>query len=445
MDPQKFLQEYLFYTPEKIKEINEAQRQSAASNPAAPASKPKSESGPTYKQVRKDGRYITIDARTGEEVGAFEGRLKPVGDFVKNLARDTVTTAKIGLSDLKNLPSDITPHLIYSDTAVDKNGRPLTKAQAGEHSYNRDERVQKIMASAPNAENSAATPKAPESTNSGMINRTSVEPINGSFSAAVREREQESATPRQETVRNGAKGTQMTFEKMNEGLSAGITVRNPFASFTKPGDYSAEDAIAMGASPDEAATKAAGGFVEVDLDAPGGIETKMVQGSPNLVMSGAALSGEKTNNPKDPSTWDENYARRRAFLDADDSMQGLRNVQAQKGIVYAGGQYYRANENAGQEGESDFVAIDQKNRGDVKAYMRGDRDAQSFLGNKLADMKNISESSSLVEESQGGFQMMDEKNRIIGPNLTDMPAVTQKDSTGRFNVFYENRNPPSQR
>lgn len=419
MDPQKFLQEYIFYTPEKIKEINEAQRQSAASNPAASTYKPR----PGKKAEQPRSRYSQGASRP--EVSESQST-EPKEKTGRDARRGT---------GLKNRKVE-TPELLQGSQIRGRSG-----AARG------------VVTNKP--EKPAATPQAPVSTDSGMINRSTVEPINGSFSAAVREREsklpkttQESATPRQETVRNGAKGTQMTFEKMNEGLSAGITVRNPFASFTKPGDYSAEDAsifVKSDASSDERATKERGGFVESVIDGDKSIETKMVQGSPNLVMSGAVLSGEKTNNPKDPSTWDENYARRRAFLDADDSMQGLRNVQAQKGIVYAGGQYYRANENAGQEGQSDFVAIDQKNRADVKAYMRGDRDAQSFLGGKLADMKNISESSSLVAESQGGFEMMDEKNRIIGPNLTDMPAVTQKDSTGRFNVFYENRNPPSQR
>lgn len=94
-----------------------------------------------YKTVRKDGRYVTIDVNTGQEVVPFQGNLKFVGDALNKIG----VTAKIGLSDLINLPGDIAPHLIYSDTAVDSKGRPLTKAQAGEHNYNRDKRVKEFL------------------------------------------------------------------------------------------------------------------------------------------------------------------------------------------------------------------------------------------------------------------------------------------------------------
>jgi len=100
----------------------------------------------SYKQVRKDGRYVTIDTRTGEEVGAFQGQLKPVGNFLNDMS----TMGKVTLSDIMNLPNDIMPHLIYSDTAVDKKGRPLTKAQAGEVTGpTREQRLQSILKTAP--------------------------------------------------------------------------------------------------------------------------------------------------------------------------------------------------------------------------------------------------------------------------------------------------------
>jgi hypothetical protein len=94
-----------------------------------------------YKTVRKDGRYVTIDVNTGQEVAPFQGNLKFIGDALNKIG----VTAEIGLSDLINLPGDIAPHLIYSDTAVDSKGRPLTKAQAGEHNYNRDKRIKEIL------------------------------------------------------------------------------------------------------------------------------------------------------------------------------------------------------------------------------------------------------------------------------------------------------------
>ena len=68
-------------------------------------------------------------------------------------------------------------------------------------------------------------------------------------------------------------------------------------------------------------------------------------------------------------------ARRRAFLDAASSMQGLRRVEAQKGIVYAGNQHNMVNPNAGQEGQNDFIQISKEDR---DGYMRGDQGAQDL-------------------------------------------------------------------
>ena len=50
----------------------------------------------SYKQERRNGRMVTIDTRTGEEVGPFQG---PIGDFVN----DIKTMGRITLSDIKNL------------------------------------------------------------------------------------------------------------------------------------------------------------------------------------------------------------------------------------------------------------------------------------------------------------------------------------------------------
>ena len=95
---------------------------------------------------------------------------------------------------------------------------------------------------------------------------------------------------------------------------------------------------------------------------------------------------------------DPNLARRRAFLDAEDSLSGLRAVEAQQGIVYAGGQHNVLNPNRGQEGENDFFAID---KDDARGYKSGRLGAQD-LANKY--IKNISagmESEPAVNDQYG--------------------------------------------
>ena len=69
-------------------------------------------------------------------------------------------------------------------------------------------------------------------------------------------------------------------------------------------------------------------------------------------------------------------ARRRAFLDSRDSLAGLRAVEAQQNIIYAGGQYNVLNPNRGQEGENDFGTISKEERDQV---MRGDGKAPGLL------------------------------------------------------------------
>ena len=84
-----------------------------------------------YKTIRKDGRNITIDTTTGQEVGVGQGALKPLFDKLglSDLNETLPLTLKQMGSDIQNLPGDIGRHLIYSDQ-VDEKGRPLTNAQA---------------------------------------------------------------------------------------------------------------------------------------------------------------------------------------------------------------------------------------------------------------------------------------------------------------------------
>ena len=105
---------------------------------------------PIYKQIRRNGKNITIDTRTGQEVGPGEGMLKPVVDQLRTvvdgtLLNNTITQGRTLLSDINNVLSPIS---FFSDTAVDEYGRPLTRAQAGE-ARSRSERHKEIYKTAP--------------------------------------------------------------------------------------------------------------------------------------------------------------------------------------------------------------------------------------------------------------------------------------------------------
>ena len=120
--------------------------------------------------------------------------------------------------------------------------------------------------------------------------------------------------------------------------------------------------------------------------------------SKNLFESGGAVEFTQPEGDEEPINWanrtmadnsDPNLARRRAFLDAEDSLSGLRAVEAQQGIVYAGGQHNVLNPNRGQEGENDFFAIDKDDARGYKSGRLGARDlADKYIKNVSAGMES---------------------------------------------------------
>ena len=237
-------------------------------------------------------------------------------------------------------------------------------------------------------------------------------------------------------------GRAMTMVDMENYLGKNVLVKNPFLSNALPGtndDGFANTNTAVIATVDGELVE--GGPIsinEYNTQYPNdnkSIEVQSTEGSANLVQSG----GVKVNDIKDSSTWTEDYARRRAFLDAEDSMSGLKAVQAQKGIVYAGGQHNLVNPNAGQEGENDFIKID---RSDAQAYMRGAQSAEDLKAtyidkikaSKPAPFENVGDTSINSSPVESPINMNESPDDFVAP-LTDMPAYTDKDHTGRFNIF----------
>ena len=251
--------------------------------------------------------------------------------------------------------------------------------------------------------------------------------------------------------------TPMKMEDLQQYLGKDVQIANPFLSNALPGTnddgYSYGDAVAMGGNKAEAATIAGGGFVESTIDGSGTVETKMVQGSPNLVLSGtesAAPTGEKTNDINDPSTWDENYARRRAFLDADSSMAGLKAVQAQKGIVYAGDKYYMNTGKTGEDGNPVLEALEGKDaKQDVRAYMRGAQGAEDLKNTYIDKIQASGESltstapENYISTEQSPIAPIDSTAQVDASQISDAPTLidevkpeyTDKDRTGRYNLF----------
>ena len=144
------------------------------------------------------------------------------------------------------------------------------------------------------------------------------------------------------------------------------------------------------------------------------------------------------------------YARRSAFLDAPGSMQGLRRVEAQKGIVYAGGQHNMVNPNQGQEGQSDFLKISKEDR---DAYMGDRMTADGLKGKYVKDIKEATKSEPVspknvgenywITESEKPTSRIDSTAQVDTGVITKAPTLmeevdvrfTDKDKSGRYNVF----------
>ena len=324
------------------------------------------------KKVTKTGKVLKDTVVTGNPLKntVVGGAVYAAGSaLIPHISRETVRGAHVALgldtTDYDNLNA----------------GRPVVRNLGGV-SYNIAtpeglkgyQAAQKSGAKDSTPPKQPPTPQAPESTSSTGRDEPRTSPT---------------GVP-QTGTRTGP--TPMKMEDLQQYLGKDVQLANPFLSNGLPGTnddgYSYGDAVAMGANPAEAATVKGGGEVEVTFEGGEQIETKMVQGSPNLVLSGtesAAPSDVKTNDINDPSTWDENYARRRAFLDADSSMAGLKAVQAQKGIVYAGDKYYMNTGKEDDKGNPVLNAIEGPDaKQDVRGYMRGAQGAED-LKNKYID------------------------------------------------------------
>ena len=198
------------------------------------------------------------------------------------------------------------------------------------------------------------------------------------------------------------KGTQtspapMTMEEANSLLSDGYTMRNPFNSTQLPASsqspYANVGPIADGAEYARNLERQKPGAVTgVGPIADGESYAKNVEAGEQLAVKPTDTAATSQNSGINwgartaADNSDPNIARRRAFLDAEGSMQGLRRAESTQGIVYAGGQHHMVNPNIGKEGENDFVSIGDKD--DVRGYKSGRLSAQDMKDKYVTKIKD---------------------------------------------------------
>ena len=182
----------------------------------------------------------------------------------------------------------------------------------------------------------------------------------------------------------------MTMKDANSLLSPGYSMQNPFSSnqlpSTKGSPYVNVGPLADGAEyARNLESQKPGAVGGVGPIASGEQYAKNVEAGEQLAVkptdtatNWGARTAADNSDPK--------LARRRAFLDAESSMQGLRNVESQMGISYAGGQHNMVNPNKGQEGQNDFVSIGDKD--DVRGYKSGRLSAQDMRDKYVTKIKD---------------------------------------------------------
>ena len=107
-------------------------------------------------------------------------------------------------------------------------------------------------------------------------------------------------------------------------------------------------------------------------------------------------------------------------------MSGMKQAEAAQGLVFASGQYYVKNPNAGKEGEPELIPVRDSQAGGssrqaIRDYKAGNMDAQTFFNDYVKDTKEqIAEADEPVLHPRlwKKFPMLKSKTRIMSRILT---------------------------
>ena len=131
--------------------------------------------------------------------------------------------------------------------------------------------------------------------------------------------------------------------------------------------------------------------LEVNASDPGTIE--MIDGVKlDKPMSINEYNEANPNDNPEPNQYDRSEANK-AFLEADTGMAGKKAQEGQLGLVYASGQYWARNPNAGVDGEPELLAIDGsqpggESRDAIRQYKAGEISADEFFQDYVTKTKD---------------------------------------------------------
>lgn len=210
----------------------------------------------------------------------------------------------------------------------------------------------------------------------------------------------------------------MTLGDANALLTGGYAIQDPFSSNQLPTTGSslyqkAPETNAFEQNPEyNISTESTPTKLSTNIFESGSALTMDNVGDKYQVSGASAptsstVSGDSVEDPKNSGTnWgartaadnsDPNIARRRAFLDAEGSMQGLRRAEATQGLTYAEGNHYiRKGDDLHKVGDKD----------DVRGYKSGRLSAQDIL-NKHINAVTETNNQSPQQEQPAAVSPMD--------------------------------------
>ena len=246
----------------------------------------------------------------------------------------------------------------------------------------------------------------------------------------------------------------MTMDDVNSALGriGSNTISNPYSSNNLPAtpdyevpntggetpkQYSAEDILAagyrMGGGDDTGAMQIAAGFgmgkglagqvdgAPVDSNVMKGIKAGKEADTGATPAESSGLEAYAAADPASYAISNEEMQRRRSFLDAKDSMTGLRNIEADQGIYVAGGKYHHVNPNAGKEGQNDFIEISKDNRDTI---MRGGEGAEQLRKSFVDRINDKGDDAPAAPEVSEKF--------APAPQILESPVRQGGDNTAYF-------------
>ena len=427
--PFEWLQENIFYTPEKKKEINRQQREAAARNPAAQQQQPETQAQRTERINAKARELATPKGfeLTGA-AGMMSGRTQPRPE-------KPPATAQPPQGEMSQ------PENRYRDR--ERTG--ITRMGGVTYDLSIPHHRELYQAAVKKNQESMGNPKTHD-----LRGGSGLKPDgSGQFDAPPKPSPYVDQQGRDSGKLSGA-----GFAEANgllERLGITTTRYGDFQSNDLPGTPNTQsDYEAMGGSSSDAARYYSGEGVETEIGpGPTPIEGQQTQGSPNLTKSGGIDTTQevKTAPLGSVARYGQEFMADRPGMRAQDStsLVGLRAAEASKGLLYASGKYWKANPNAGGEGEKDFVEIQKDEWNTIK---RGEVHAQDFLSEKIEETKpkvslDSEQESYQVPENQKPTSRIDSTAQVDTQQITEAPTLTQavdvrftdKDRTGRYNNF----------